>query len=89
MVDDKINLAPSQEMALPFTALEIRKLRELLKLLQFVELDAPGNSLVIRNRKGNARLVFKEDGTLRAEGVRVVTAADETLLLDAAVIALN
>lgn len=68
---------------------EITKIRSLLKLASFIEIDLDRGQLIIKNRAGSAKITIRDDGTLRIEGICITTSASESIVLDAAVIGLN
>ncbi|MBL3561860.1 hypothetical protein [Rhodovulum sulfidophilum] len=63
---------------------EIARLRDLLQVLRY---DANEGALVIDT--GRARVVVREDGTVRIDAARIVQVAEGTLCLDAGRIDLN
>ncbi|MBA8902420.1 hypothetical protein [Phyllobacterium sp. P30BS-XVII] len=60
---------------------------KLLKLAQLIEFNEGRGELVVRN--GKARIVLREDGTIRIEGTCVVQKATQNIALEAAYIELN
>lgn len=66
---------------------DIQALDGLLALARLIRVDQTSGDLVIQN--GAARLVLERDGTIRAEGRRIVGMADEAIRLQAAFIDLN
>lgn len=72
------------EVALPLTATEIMRLRRLLSVASY---DERQRAFVIDT--GRARLVLRDDGTIRCEGKSVTVIADGTITMDGAAIELN
>jgi hypothetical protein len=62
-------------------------LDQLLLLARVLRVDPDTGDLCLQN--GAACIVLKSDGTVRITGARVVTVADESVVIDAASIHLN
>jgi len=80
---DLCSIVPDQ---VAFSADEIEKIR---KLLQFVDFDMFGDSLVLRTKQGTARVLLRNDGTVRIEGGNILAVAETNLRLNAAKIDMN
>ncbi len=74
----------SEAIIPPLSPAEIAQLRRLLSVARF---DERQNALVIDT--GRARLMLREDGTIRCEGAEVVLTADRSITLNGAAIELN
>jgi hypothetical protein len=61
--------------------------RKLLALAKHVEIEEAGGAIVIRN--GRAKIMLRDDGTIRIEGARIVQQAERNITLNAATIDLN
>jgi hypothetical protein len=66
------------------TGAEIGKLRQ---LLEFTRYDAASGTLTIQT--GKARVLLRQDGTVRVEGRRIVQMSETSIVLDGATIELN
>lgn len=75
---------PAEPVAPPLSAAEIAALRRLLAVARY---DEASRAFVIDT--GRARVVVREDGTIRCEGAEVTVTADRHITLDAAAIELN
>ncbi|WP_411840215.1 hypothetical protein [Paracoccus sp. ME4] len=75
---------PAEPVTLPLSAEEIGQLRQLMAVARY---DAAQRAVVIQ--AGRARVLVREDGTVRLEGVEVTVAADGAIVLDGAAIELN
>lgn len=74
----------AEEVVPPLSTAEIGQLRRLLAVARY---DERQRAFVIDT--GHARLVLREDGTVRCEGAEVVLTADHTITLNGAAIELN
>lgn len=83
-LDLHISDRPAEEVVTPLSPTEIGQLRRLLRVARY---DERQRAFVIDT--GRARLVLREDGTVRCEGAEVVLTADRTITLNGAAIELN
>jgi len=82
--DPRLSFVPAEPVTLPLSAEEIGQLRQLMAVARY---DAAQRAVVIQ--AGRARVLVREDGTVRLEGVEVTVAADGAIVLDGAAIELN
>lgn len=75
---------PAEEVVPPLSTAEIAALRRLLAVARY---DEAGRAFVIDT--GRARVLVREDGTIRCEGAEVIVTAERHITLDAAAIELN
>jgi hypothetical protein len=61
--------------------------KELFALTRMIRHDPATGNLIVQN--GRSRIVLMDDGTVRVEGRRIISAADENILMRAAYIDLN
>jgi hypothetical protein len=62
-------------------------LKKLFALMRMIRHDPVTGSLIFQN--GGSRIILMDDGTVRVEGRRIISAADENILMRAAYIDLN
>lgn len=74
----------AEEVVPPLSVAEIAALRRLLAVARY---DEAQRGFVIDT--GRARVVVRDDGTIRAEGAEVTVTADRSIVMDAAAIELN
>lgn len=82
--DPRLSFVPAEPVTPPLSADEIGQLRQLMAVARY---DAAQRAVVIQ--AGRARVLVREDGTVRLEGVEVTVAADGAIVLDGATIELN
>lgn len=74
----------AEEVVTPLSRAEIAALRRLLGVVRY---DAAQAALVLETK--GARLLLRDDGTIRCEGKSVTVAADGVITMDGAAIELN
>lgn len=83
-LDMRISTQDAEAVITPLTPAEIMRLRRLLSVASY---DEHQRGFVIDT--GRARLVLRDDGTIRCEGKSITVAADGVITMDGAAIELN
>lgn len=83
-LETAILIGSAEPVAAPLSSAEIMQLRRLMTLARY---DERQRAFVIDT--GRARVVVRDDGTIRCEGTEVVVTADRTITLNGAAIELN